>query len=148
MVKKNPKYNPDDYPITLKKLCCDCKEEKTLDFFHIERTGKYARAGACRDCKRWRYIYFCHGITKEQFFELWEEQNGLCPIGGEILNIDDKICIDHDHSCCLGPKTCGKCVRGLLCDKCNRGLAHFEDNPSFFRNAITYLETKNWNRLK
>lgn len=148
MVKKNPKYNPEDFSLELEKECCDCKESKTLDFFHIERTGKYARSGVCKDCKRWRYIKFRHNISKEKFMRILQAQHGLCPIGGEKLELDKKICVDHDHSCCIGSRTCGECIRGLLCDKCNRGLAHFEDNPAYFRNAIMYLEKKNWGRTE
>lgn len=32
---------------------------------------------------------------------------------------------DHDHKCCPGKRSCGRCVRGLVCNDCNwlRGVA-------------------------
>lgn len=47
--------------------------------------------------------------------------------------------IDHDHACCDGPTSCGKCVRGLLCGFCNRGLGSFRDKPARLQQAIDYL---------
>jgi hypothetical protein len=34
--------------------------------------------------------------------------------------------IDHDHSCCNGQRSCGKCIRGVLCSSCNLSLGHVE----------------------
>jgi hypothetical protein len=36
------------------------------------------------------------------------------------------LAVDHDHNCCQTGKSCGKCVRGLLCSTCNRSLGHAE----------------------
>lgn len=47
---------------------------------------------------------------------------------------------DHDHSCCSGVKSCGKCVRGLLCRPCNSALGHFKDSPDVLRAAANYIE--------
>lgn len=35
--------------------------------------------------------------------------------------------VDHDHACCPGTKSCGKCVRGLLCDHCNGNVMRCVD---------------------
>lgn len=46
---------------------------------------------------------------------------------------------DHDHSCCPGRKSCGKCVRGLVCCRCNHKLSTIED-PIWMGKAQNYLE--------
>ena len=34
--------------------------------------------------------------------------------------------VDHDHKCCDGPISCGKCVRGIVCNKCNKAIDKYE----------------------
>lgn len=85
-----------------------------------------------------------HGITLEQYNSLIEKQKGLCAACKQIP-APTKFCktgfnIDHDHACCPGPKSCGKCIRGLLCSACNNGLGCFKDNPTLLRQGATYLE--------
>lgn len=48
--------------------------------------------------------------------------------------------IDHDHSCCPGRRSCGKCLRGLLCSACNQILGGIENRPGL----LSYL--KSWER--
>jgi hypothetical protein len=39
-------------------------------------------------------------------------------------------CVDHDHACCKAEssefKSCGRCVRGIICHRCNRDIAGYE----------------------
>jgi hypothetical protein len=80
-----------------------------------------------------------YGLTREQYDALLEQQLGLCaicyspPKGREFD-------VDHDHRCCPGIRSCGKCIRGLLCSPCNRAVGYFRDDPVLMRRAITYLE--------
>jgi len=39
--------------------------------------------------------------------------------------------IDHDHACCPGKRSCGKCVRGALCRFHNLYLAYLEKDWLF-----------------
>ncbi|MGC5027062.1 endonuclease domain-containing protein [Tsukamurella sp. DT100] len=47
--------------------------------------------------------------------------------------------IDHDHACCPGNYTCGKCVRGYLCGSCNRMLGLASDDVTTVLAAANYL---------
>ncbi len=44
----------------------------------------------------------------------------------EMCGSTDRPQIDHDHSCCSGMTSCGKCVRGTLCPVCSKLLARVE----------------------
>lgn len=72
-------------------------------------------------------------MTVEQYDAMLESQGGLCkicrlpetklhPVSGEPI----RLAVDHDHKCCPGVKSCGKCVRGLLCARCNQTVGHLE----------------------
>jgi hypothetical protein len=47
--------------------------------------------------------------------------------------------VDHDHSCCAGERSCGDCVRWLLCNPCNQGLGHFHDDIERMERAISNM---------
>lgn len=67
-------------------------------------------------------------LTAEQYSMLFVRQANLCPCG--VLLTEEVIPnVDHNHSCCPGRKSCGKCVRGILCRRCNRVLGLLNENP-------------------
>jgi hypothetical protein len=71
------------------------------------------------------------GITEEQFNALLEAQGYACAICRTPFGDGKRICADHDHNCCekqpkATAKTCGRCIRGLLCVKCNTWLGWTE----------------------
>lgn len=66
-------------------------------------------------------------MTREWYETLLAEQNGCCAICGTTdPGRYTVFCVDHDHACCPGERTCGQCVRGLLCLNCNIALGHYE----------------------
>src|ERR1044072_5080 len=49
--------------------------------------------------------------------------------------------VDHDHTCCSQRKTCGKCVRGILCHGCNTSLGGLGNDPERARKLADYIDT-------
>jgi hypothetical protein len=50
-----------------------------------------------------------------------------------------RLAVDHDHSCCPGSTSCGKCVRGLLCGHHNQEIGRNGDDPEVFAGVAAYL---------
>jgi Recombination endonuclease VII len=105
-----------------------------------ENTSWYKNKRHCKECNQEnsrRQTVKQYGITLEQWDGMLIAQGGRCAICPVIL-LDPHV--DHDHSCCPGRKSCGKCVRMLLCKNCNTGLGCFLDSIPILKSAIEYLE--------
>lgn len=80
-----------------------------------------------------------YGLTRDDYVYLEKSQNGVCKICGESEKHRNRLSVDHDHSCCSGIKSCGKCIRGLLCSNCNRVLGQVKDSKILLQKMIDYL---------
>jgi len=81
------------------------------------------------------------GLPIGKYRTMLEAQGGGCAIcGGQNRGGSRRLAVDHDHSCCPGERTCGKCVRGLLCDTCNHGIGNFKDSEKLLQAALSYLK--------
>lgn len=80
-----------------------------------------------------------HGLTLGQYDKMLEDQGGACLICYETPT--RRLDVDHDHRCCPGPYSCGRCVRGLLCNACNTGIGKLGDDPDRLLSAAAYLMT-------
>lgn len=79
-------------------------------------------------------------ITVSNYMTMLFNQSGCCPCGKEL----ETSHIDHDHKCCPGRISCGKCVRGLLCSRCNLLLGMVESEPHLIPEYLNeYLRTIN-----
>lgn len=90
------------------------------------------------DSKHDQYVRRTYNVSSGWYAEQLEKQNGVCAICGLPERSDRRLCVDHDHSCCPGDTSCGKCVRGLLCLTCNKRLAVVE-NTTWIKLAEDYL---------
>lgn len=59
--------------------------------------------------------YAKHGVSDEQWLEMIRRGCNACGSAGGKRG----LMVDHDHACCPGDRSCGKCVRGALCANCN-----------------------------
>jgi hypothetical protein len=66
------------------------------------------------------------GISADAFNSRLASQNYLCACCGEPFTQADPAVVDHDHGCCRGRKTCGKCWRGLVHNSCNVRIGAWE----------------------
>jgi hypothetical protein len=90
---------------------------------------------------RVKYLYGSADLWEQ----LFRQQEGCCRYCREPLDLGTKraIHIDHDHNCCRGVRSCGDCVRGLVCEKCNKGIGYFGDDPERMRRVAAELESAN-----
>jgi hypothetical protein len=141
--------------------CSRCKTDAPLNDFHKSSAHKFGRHPWCRSCRRaswdaryaangdairedsrWRQMTHRYGLSRAQYDSMLEAQGGVCAIckGAETDATRFRFSVDHDRKCCPTDRTCGKCVRGLLCNTCNRLLGMAADDPQRLRNAAIYLE--------
>jgi hypothetical protein len=139
------------------KTCRKCGQEKPLDQFYraSNKDGYRSSCKACdlelrqtpEKAARWRVVnarwrtsnperftYLrrrsalkrLYGITPEQYDQILADQGGVCAICKQPPT-NRRLYVDHDHMCCPGKKSCGKCLRGLLCAACNAKLGWLEN---------------------
>lgn len=80
--------------------------------------------------KRGPRLQALYKMSIEDYEEMLTDQGGGCAICGKSPSPKKRLNVDHDHACCPGEVTCGKCVRGLLCTPCNVFLGYFENKDT------------------
>lgn len=114
----------------------------------MREPGDRTSPNYCYSCYRDLYLRRQFGISAERFDALLVEQGGGCAIcagaldRGGVTGRNGKMSghVDHDHRCCPGMRSCGRCVRGILCGCCNRAIGQLGDDPALLRRAADYLE--------
>lgn len=151
-------------------FCRKCGRDLPRDAFWNDRTRKTGKQANCRECKeaytarikladperirnykkkfneanRARLnqegFFYRYGITYEERDAMLSRQGGVCLV---CESSEGPWHVDHDHACCSDNKgrTCGKCIRGILCAKCNKALGLLKDDPRIMRKAAEYVES-------
>lgn len=124
-----------------RKLCLKCRDHHAEADFTRDAAREDGLNIYCVRCIRARHLLASYGLTSERYAALLDEQGGRCrvcrqpPAGGEHLHVD------HDHACCPTPaKSCGACVRALLCGPCNKALGFALEDAQRLRALADYAE--------
>lgn len=137
-----------------KRICLRCEEERKPS--HCPQGHEYTEENTyiwkdgsrhCRTCARERQpevrLKSKYRLTLELVKEKLKDQNDKCTICDREFSDSLTYNVDHDHSCCPDEKTCGACVRDLLCSDCNKLLGNAKDSVHVLQSAILYLEKYN-----
>ena len=120
----------------IKIHCRYCKQ-------YLDKKRFYGKLTYCKECTKLvghSGNLRKYGMTMDDYMDMEEEQNKVCKICGEPEKHKKRLSVDHDHVCCSGPTSCGKCIRGLLCSTCNKVLGQVKDNPKTLQAMINYLQ--------
>lgn len=121
------------------KMCTSCKEWLPVSLFGSHPKTTDGLRGECSPCEKTSGEMRRYGAKTE---DVLEAQGGACLICGTDDPGSYRWQMDHDHSCCPGSSTCGKCIRGVLCHLCNLGLGSFKDSVETLYAAIQYLSSR------
>lgn len=61
------------------------------------------------------------------------------PVRKGSKSLEPVLTVDHDHACCPGDRSCGRCVRGLICMRCNAALGMLHDDLAAAQGIADYL---------
>ena len=110
---------------------------------HAKEVRDWAKSQAGRISVRATKAKQLYGLSPEQYDDILLGQEGKCEVCRVEMTAEShkktSVAVDHDHACCPGNKSCGKCIRGMLCSMCNFMLGFANDNVETLANAIQYL---------
>lgn len=134
------------------KICYKCSTVKDLnEFIELSPSTKASNpnlthSAKCKKCSREaRRSANAKRLFGEKGVQL--DARRLAGEGCSVCGkVDQKLGIDHDHKCCPeSGRSCGRCIRDLLCGNCNSVLGLCADNPDLIRDLANYVEK--WNSI-
>jgi recombination endonuclease VII len=143
-----PEIKDQSFPVVDgKRECSECGVIKEVSAFYREKTVSSGRQNVCIVCRRFsrvqkwadlsfeekqkiqahqwtQWIWRFYNLTVTEYEIMLVEQDGKCAICKK--ESDRRLCVDHDHACCSGKYSCGRCIRQLLCNLCNFTIGGIE----------------------
>lgn len=124
-----------------------CKECRSEYFQRTKETRRTRRAFMCarwyannRTAIRQRQAEKRYGMSPGEWSQRFEAQGRKCACCESARSGGKGWHVDHDHSCCSGKKSCGKCTRGIICHSCNQAMGLVKDSTERLRKLAEYLE--------
>jgi len=111
------------------------------ELWHGTTAGYNTHNCRCNPCRQAVYYQASarrYNLSVDRIIELLERAR--CKICGTSEPSSQGWHIDHDHSCCPGSGSCGKCVREILCGRCNHLIGFAKDDVDILKSAIAYIE--------
>jgi hypothetical protein len=107
--------------------------KQQLESYHRRRAEEPERM---KVLARRNYVKTMYNVDAATMESKLKSQGNKCDVCGDNLTVPF---VDHNHACCPGGKSCGKCVRGLLCRSCNMLLGFAKDDIDILTLAVKYL---------
>lgn len=138
-----------DKKLYCRGLCLKCyryslyNKDKCVETRKLWRLSDDGRRRILASKKKSRHTTKRHNISFETYSNMIRMGCAIC---GSPDFRGRPPHIDHDHGCCPKPangdqiKSCGKCIRGMLCSNCNTMLGQAKDNINTLLNAVEYLK--------
>jgi hypothetical protein len=131
-------YPQKGYKYGLTRWCRDCRNKYSTEL-NKEKRNEYRAHWAQEDrsshIDKYRVREFVremkkYGTTTEWYRDKLIEQCGVCALCKHLSHHHgtlQRLQVDHNHNCCdIKTKSCGRCLRGLLCADCNILLSYLE----------------------
>jgi hypothetical protein len=129
--------------------CAECRRKWHAEHYQKNKEHRTAWQRSWNEANRDTYrngrLRAKYNLSLAEYEAKLTAQNGTCavcrrPESRVVQGSLASLCVDHDHACCPGKASCGKCVRGLLCFVCNLTLGALNDDPELLRRMADYLE--------
>lgn len=124
------------------KKCKRCGLTRPISQFPLKSTKSSSihfgkRQSYCEDC----YLPHMREVNIASKFNLSvDDYKELCSSGCAICGDTTRLAVDHDHACCPGQKSCGACIRGVLCMRHNLALGNLRDSVDECELLIQYIK--------
>jgi Recombination endonuclease VII len=135
------------------KPCKRCSKTKPAADFYLSSDPGDGLTRFCRLCykelyainkTRWQIhnLQYRYNMSQDQWDAMLAAQDGKCAACGttDPGGKHGRFNVDHDHKCCSGNRSCGLCVRSLLCTLCNATLGRCGESVERLQRLIAYLE--------